>query len=153
MSELLEALRTGRPLAAVQPVAPARPVPMADWIIQANTERHTVGGYTSYPMLAGSHEASIRDLVGKLQALAGATARPASGCHMSEQLLGGACVQVEFEAEPASGDGINEPRHELSIAVTRVFLNGYWICAEDCIDAGVIERWEANILADAERAK
>lgn len=147
MSELLEALRTAQPLPAAPPGAPARPVPMAEWIIQANTQRHTVNGYTSFPALAEAHAVSIRELARQLQTLNGANASPASGCHISEQRLGTISVQVEFEGEPASGDGWNEPRHEIEIVVTRVFLHGTWQDAQDVVPQAVIDRWEAAICA------
>ena len=115
-------------------------------IITANTKAHTSDGYTSWHMVAAAHEATIRRLVDELNVLQGLGQTPASGCHHAELIFGDTSVLVEFEAEEASGDNWNEPRHEATVAVLRVLINGAWCDAEDVVPDAVIERWETELL-------
>lgn len=83
------------------------------------------------------------------------TAQP--GCVIERMVLGDADVLVEFECEPASGDGWNEPRYEASVEAIQVYINGAWcdiadVGCEDAADRWVIEakeRWAD--AADAAR--
>lgn len=59
-------------------------------------------------------------------------------------------VEVEFEAEPADGDGWDEPYFAGSLYATRVNVNGAWIGVE-AFAQHVIDRWETAGLAEWQR--
>ena len=119
----------------------------ASQLIERNVRAHTVHSSTSWHMVAGAHETTIRVLVDELNVLRGVGQSAPAGCYHATLPLGAASVLVEFEHEPEEGDGWNEPHHNETVAVLRVFLNGVWCDAQDCIPEAVIERWEASLLA------
>jgi len=124
----------------------------ASHLIEANIKAHTSQGYTAWHMVAGAHEATVRDLAAELNTLKGIGHTPQAGCFFSEKFLGEATVLIEFEAEPASGDGWNEPRREAEVHVLQVLVNGAWIDA-DLIDPSTVERWETEMLEAADEAR
>lgn len=119
----------------------------ASYIVEYNVNAHTHNGFTSWHMVADAHERTIRRLVGELNTLCGVGSQPSGGCHHAELYLGNSRVLVEFEAEPASGDGWNEPRHEATVAPLRVLINGVWNDCNRVVPEVVIERWTETILA------
>lgn len=125
----------------------------ASWIIESNTKAHSSAGYVSWHMVAAAHEKSIRDLCAQLDVLKGRGLQAARGCYISTQTFGAASVEVEYEGEPASGDGWNEPRQKASVDVLRVFLNGVWCDVQDTVPDATIERWEQAILDASEEVE
>lgn len=124
----------------------------ASHLIEANVKAHTSQGYTAAHMVQAAHETTIRGLVAELNTLKGIGHKPQAGCYFAEKFLGDAPVLIEFEVEPASGDGWNEPRHEAEVHVLQVLVNGVWI-ETDLIDPSTVERWETELLQAADEAR
>lgn len=170
MSELLEALRTAQPLpdhsraaahydrqAALAACAASRPrlgagFVRAQWVIDANTKRHTNPdtGDVKWHLVALEHEATIGELAALYNDAAGHSAAPSSGCRIAYLPFGPLRVAVEYEAEPEEGDGWNEPHYPASVAVLAVYLNGQWCRADDVATAEQIEAWQEQILDGVE---
>lgn len=72
--------------------------------------------------------------------------KAARGCSLAYLVFGPLEVAVEYEFEPASGDGWNEPRYEASVSVLRVYLNGCWCDAADVASGDQITKWEVDIM-------
>lgn len=95
----------------------------------------------------------LREIGARLAEYEGRDVMPQTGCVIERMTLGDADVLVEFECEPASGDGWNEPRHQASVEAIAVYINGAWcdisdIGCEDAADRWVVEvqeRW-ANLF-------
>ena len=163
MAELLHALHEHRPLprgpypTAVWPegcthlptatpgLVPAGMV-RAQWLIDANKAAHTSGFEVKWHLVATDHEATIRALAERVNVAEGNNLKAARGCSLAYLVFGPLEVAVEYEFEPASGDGWNEPRYEASVSVLRVYLNGCWCDAEDVASADQIAKWEVDIM-------
>lgn len=163
MSELLEALRLHQPLprgtyptakwpegcthlpTATPGLVPAGMV-RAQWLIDANKAAHTSGYEVKWHLVATDHEATIRALADRVNVAEGHNLKAARGCSLAYLVFGPLEVAVEYEFEPASGDGWNEPRYEASVSVLRVYLNGCWCDAEDVASADQIAKWEVDIM-------
>ncbi len=163
MSELLEALRLHQPLPRGEyptakwpegcthlPTATPGLVPngmvRAQWLIDANKAAHTSGFEVKWHLVATDHEATIRALADRVNVAEGNNLKAARGCHLAYLVFGPLEVAVEYEFEPASGDGWNEPRYEASVSVLRVYLNGYWCDAADVASGDQITKWEVDIM-------
>jgi len=70
---------------------------------------------------------------------------PQAGCGLHQCILGDADVWVEYEYEPASGDGWNEPREEASVNVICVLINGVMCDAQD-VAPHRCEEWAVEIM-------
>ena len=88
--------------------------------------------------------AQVGALQRAIDELHGKTLQAASGCGLQQVHLGDADVWVEYEYEPASGDGWDEPREEATVTVIGVFLNGV-MCSAD-VAPQMIEEWEVEIM-------
>ena len=169
MAELLHALHAHQPL-------PAGPYPTAQWpaglthiplpattpgalplgcinpgwLIDANIKAHTEGHAVKWHLVATDHEATIRALADRVNVAEGNNLKAARGCSLAYLVFGPLEVAVEYEFEPASGDGWNEPRYEASVSVRRVYLNGHWCDAQDVASADQISKWEVSILEGGE---
>ena len=163
MGDLLHALHTHQPLprgdypTAVWPegcthLPTATPglVPngmvRAQWLIDANKAAHTSGYEVKWHLVATDHEATIRALADRVNVAEGNNLKAARGCHLAYLVFGPLEVAVEYEFEPASGDGWNEPRYEASVSVLRVYLNGCWCDAADVASGDQITKWEVDIM-------
>lgn len=118
----------------------------ASQIIAAATAYCTQDGYTSYPVLCVMLEHRLRDACNEIATLKGENATPARGCHFLHSYFGAASVVVEYEIEPASGDGWNEPRYEAEVTILRVLLNGVWCDAEDVASEKTRQRWAEEVF-------
>lgn len=118
----------------------------AQWLIDANKAAHTSGYEVKWHLVATDHEATIRALADRVNVAEGHNLKAARGCSLAYLVFGPLEVAVEYEFEPASGDGWNEPRYEASVSVLRVYLNGYWCDAEDVASEDQIMRWEERLL-------
>lgn len=118
----------------------------ASQIIAAATAYCTQDGYTSYPVLCVMLEHRLRDACNEIATLKGENATPARGCHFLHSYFGAASVVVEYEIEPASGDGWNEPRYEAEVTILRVLLNGVWCDAEDVASERTRQRWAEEVF-------
>ena len=114
----------------------------AEQLIARNIKAHTVDGYTAAHAVQDAHERSIRDLVAELNTLHGLGQNAANGCVIFTVPLEDAEVMVEFEIEPASGDGWDEPRYERSISATSAFIGGVWV-PTSIFQLHITEQWEA----------
>ena len=166
MAELLHALHEHRPLPRgpyptavwpagcthLEPAAATAPAGMvrAAWLIDANTKRYTDQTGTRWHMVAAEHERTIRELADRVNVAEGNNLKAARGCSLAYLVFGPLEVAVEYEFEPASGDGWNEPRYEASVSVLRVYLNGHWCDATDVASADQISKWEVSILEGGE---
>ena len=112
-------------LASLESKRPQNPLQLKHWLKQL-------------PPLQLLHAA--QQLADELALLNGYGHHPQNGCFYTECHLGDADVLVEYEHEPSSGDGWNEPRYEESITPIQALINGVWV---DCngFDSDVIERW------------
>lgn len=81
----------------------------------------------------------------ELRTLKGTNATPQRGCSFHTTTLGDADVLCEYEFEPASGDGWNEPREPATVTLIQLFINGKWCDAEDILSRERIERIEVEI--------
>ncbi len=118
----------------------------AQWLIDANKAAHTDGVNVKWHLVATDHEATIRALADRVNVAEGNNLKAARGCSLAYLVFGPLEVAVEYEFEPASGDGWNEPRYEASVSVLRVYLNGYWCDADDVASEDQIRRWEERLL-------
>lgn len=154
MSTLLDCLLHATPLPAATAAALASHTPKAtnaSHIIDSARASCTRDGFTtSYAALCVLLENQIRQLCHEINVLQGKGQRPARGCAFHESNLGAAHVLIEYEVEPASGDGWNEPRYEAQVTVLRVFINGQWCDAEDVASDATIERWTEEIVQGQE---
>jgi len=114
----------------------------ADHIIARNVGKHAQDGCINENAVRYEHERSIRDLVAELNTLRGVGQNAANGCVIFTMPLEDAEVMVEFEIEPASGDGWDEPRYERSISATAAFIGGVWVPAS-IFQLHITEQWEA----------
>jgi hypothetical protein len=114
----------------------------AEQLIARNIKAHTVDGYTAAHAVQYAHENTIRDLVAEVGRLKGLGQEAANGCVLFTVPLEDAEILVEFEIEPAEGDGWEEPRYERSITATSAFVNGVWVSASS-FQLHVTEQWEA----------
>ena len=115
------------------------------WLIDANVKRYTDPHGTRWHLVAADHEATIRALADRVNIAEGNNLKPARGCRLATFIMGDIDVTCEYEYEPASGDGWNEPREEASFAILRAYLNGRWNDAEDVIPGPVLERWTVQL--------
>ena len=118
----------------------------AQWLIDANKAAHTSGFEVKWHLVATDHEATIRALADRVNVAEGNNLKAARGCSLAYLVFGPLEVAVEYEFEPASGDGWNEPRYEASVSVLRVYLNGCWCDAADVASADQITKWEVDIM-------
>ena len=118
----------------------------AQWLIDANKAAHTSGYEVKWHLVATDHEATIRALADRVNVAEGNNLKAARGCSLAYLVFGPLEVAVEYEFEPASGDGWNEPRYEASVSVLRVYLNGCWCDAADVASADQITKWEVDIM-------
>lgn len=118
----------------------------AQWLIDANKAAHTSGFEVKWHLVATDHEATIRALAERVNVAEGHNLKAARGCSLAYLVFGPLEVAVEYEFEPASGDGWNEPRYEASVSVLRVYLNGCWCDAADVASADQITKWEVDIM-------
>ena len=118
----------------------------AQWLIDANKAAHTSGYEVKWHLVATDHEATIRALADRVNVAEGNNLKAARGCSLAYLVFGPLEVAVEYEFEPASGDGWNEPRYEASVSVRRVYLNGHWCDAQDVASADQITKWEVDIM-------
>lgn len=163
MSELLEALRLHQPLPrgeyptakwpegcthlpTVTPGLVPNGMVRAQWLIDANKAAHTSGFEVKWHLVATDHEATIRALADRVNVAEGNNLKAARGCSLAYLVFGPLEVAVEYEFEPASGDGWNEPRYEASVSVLRVYLNGCWCDAADVASEDQITKWEVDIM-------
>lgn len=116
------------------------------WLIEANTKAHTEDGSVKWHLVAADHEATIRALAERVNVAEGHNLKAARGCSLAYLVFGPLEVAVEYEFEPASGDGWNEPRYEASVSVLRVYLNGCWCDAADVASEDQITKWEVDIM-------
>jgi hypothetical protein len=93
----------------------------------------------SYAKLIGQQREDLRTLKGE-------NATPQRGCQFHTTILGDAEVLVEYEYEPASGDGWNEPHEPATVTVLQLFINGKWCDASDILDEDRIEKIEVEIV-------
>lgn len=120
----------------------------ANHLIERNTRRHTVDGYTSFPALANAHESTIRALCAELATLQARNLQRMPGTQHATMVLGAANVLVEYESQDEEARTYEHPGSPASLAVLRVFINGHWCDAEDVIPKSVIEQWECDLLED-----
>jgi len=118
----------------------------AQWLIDANKAAHTSGFEVKWHLVATDHEATIRALADRVNVAEGRNLKAARGCSLAYLVFGPLEVAVEYEFEPASGDGWNEPRYEASVSVLRVYLNGCWCDAADVASEDQISKWEVDIM-------
>ena len=118
----------------------------ARWLIDANLKAHTEGHAVKWHLVATDHEATIRALADRVNVAEGNNLKAARGCSLAYLVFGPLEVAVEYEFEPASGDGWNEPRYEASVSVLRVYLNGCWCDAADVASGDQITKWEVDIM-------
>ena len=118
----------------------------AQWLIDANKAAHTSGFEVKWHLVATDHEATIRALADRVNVAEGRNLKAARGCSLAYLVFGPLEVAVEYEFEPASGDGWNEPRYEASVSVLRVYLNGCWCDAADVASEDQITKWEVDIM-------
>lgn len=90
-------------------------------------------------------EADIAGLKRELDTLAGRNATPQNDCFHVACFLGDADVLVEFEYEPASGDGWNQPREEESVTLLCALVNGVWVDAHQFAES-VQEAWQQRAI-------
>ena len=163
MGDLLHALHTHQPLPrgeyptakwpegcthlpTVTPGLVPNGMVRAQWLIDANKAAHTSGYEVKWHLVATDHEATIRALADRVNVAEGNNLKAARGCSLAYLTFGPLEVAVEYEFEPASGDGWNEPRYEASVSVLRVYLNGCWCDAADVASADQITKWEVDIM-------
>ena len=70
---------------------------------------------------------------------------PQNGCGLHQTSLGDAEVWIEYEYEPASGDGWNEPREEASVTVIGILINGCMCDASD-VAPHMLDEWSVEIM-------
>ena len=122
----------------------------ARWLIDANLKAHTEGHAVKWHLVATDHEATIRALADRVNVAEGRELTVSPGCKLTWLVMGDIEVPVEYEYEPASGDGWNEPRLEAQITLLRAYLNGRWNDVEDVIPGPVLERWTASLYEGGE---
>ena len=93
----------------------------------------------------GELHALLDELKRALDAFHGAGLQAAAGCGLHETTLGEAAVWVEYEYEPASGDGWNEPREQATVSVTGVLINGKLCKAQD-VAPHMLEEWAVEVM-------
>lgn len=98
---------------------------------------------TAWPPLADKARA-----VAHYSAMAGQAAATCTFTHLCP--LQDAAVEVEFEAEPADGDGWDEPYFAGSLYATRAKIGDAWVGVE-AFAQHVIDRWETAGLAEWQR--
>lgn len=89
----------------------------------------------------------------ELRTLKGTNATPQSGCEFHRTIIGDAEVLCEYEYEPASGDGWNEPREPATVTLIQILVNGKWCDAEDVLPAERIEKIEVEIMEAGDEAR
>lgn len=117
----------------------------AQWLIDANKAAHTSGFEVKWHLVATDHEATIRALAERVNVAEGRDLTVSRGCKLTWLVMGDIEVPVEYEHEPASGDGWDEPRLEEQFTLLRAYLNGRWNDVEDVIPGPVLERWTAGL--------
>lgn len=115
----------------------------AEHLIARNIKAHTVDGYTAAHAVQDAHERTIREIAAKFNTLCGSGQSAANGCVLFTVPLEDAEILVEFEIEPAEGDGWDEPRYERSVTATSAFVNGAWVSAS-AFQLHITEQWEAS---------
>jgi hypothetical protein len=125
----------------------------ANQIIAAATQQCTQDGFTSFPALCVLLENQIRQLCQERDTLEGTNAKASNGCGLHKSHFGDAEVLVEYEYEPADGDGWNEPHYDAQVIPHAVFLNGVWCDAEDVASEKTRERWAEEIFQGFEDEK
>ena len=70
---------------------------------------------------------------------------PRPGCGLHQTSLDDAEVWIEYEYEPASGDGWNEPREEASVTVIGILINGVMCDAQD-VAPHMVDEWSVEIM-------
>jgi hypothetical protein len=104
--------------------------------------------------LTGKYANLIGQQREELRTFRGQNATPPAGCAFHTTILGDAEVLVEYEFEPESGDGFNEPHESASVTVLQLLINGKWCDAEDILSADRIEKIAVDIaVARAEDAE
>lgn len=124
----------------------------AEQLILRNIKAHTVDGYTAAHAVQDAHERTIRELAAEVNRLKGLSQKETTGCFLHTVPLEEADVLVEFDVEPAEGDGWDEPRYERSITATSAFVNGVWVSASS-FQLHITEQWVAlatDMLDDEE---
>ncbi len=114
----------------------------AEQLIARNIAAHTVDGCIKPNAVQYEHERTIRRLAEEVNRLKGFGIQAANGCVIFTVPLGDSEVSVEFEVEPAEGDGFEEPRHERTITATQAFIGGAWVSAS-AFQLHITEQWEA----------
>jgi len=87
-----------------------------------------------------------QNAIAELAAWKGKGLTPQIGCGLQEATLGDAKVWIEYEYEPASGDGFNEPREEASVTVIGVLINGTMCDAQD-VAPHMLDEWSVEVMA------
>ena len=114
----------------------------AERLIARNIAAHTVDGLMQSCAVQYEHERTIRQLAEEVNRLKGFGLQAANGCVIFNVPLEDSEVLVEFEVEPAEGDGWNKPRYERSIAATQALIGGVWVSAS-AFQLHITEQWEA----------
>lgn len=99
----------------------------AQALIEANTQAHTVDGYTAFHMVADAHERTIRELCARLAEFTGKALTPQTGCHFSTVQFCDRPLLVEMDVENGRAYPVN------------VLHNGAMVDAQDFFG----ERWES----------
>lgn len=68
-----------------------------------------------------------------------------NGCAIEVMDLGNTSAPVEFEVQPASGDGFEEPRFDGSVTPVQVYLNGRWCDIADAVPEEACDRWVEEV--------
>lgn len=83
----------------------------------------------------------LESIATRLAEYEGQDVMPQNGCLIERMTLGDSDVLVEFECEPASGDGWDEPRVESSVEAIQVYINGSWLDIGDVVPESVADGW------------
>lgn len=101
----------------------------------------------------------LQSLAARLSEFEGHDVMPQAGCQVERMTLGSADVLVEFECEPESGDGWNEPHYDASVIPLQVFINGAWCDIGDVVPEATATAWSVEVQqrwadeADAAKAE